>query len=57
MSRDNNMLYIRGNSNLVSRLWTSLGLVYEIQRILKSKRSKEKTVALIKAALERKGML
>lgn len=48
-------LYIKGNPNLVSRLWVSLGLVYDIQHILKSKRSKEKTVKLIKAALEKRG--
>lgn len=50
----NDELYIRGNPNLVSRLWASMGLVYEIQKILKSKRSKAKTVDLIKAAIERK---
>lgn len=57
MSKDNSELHIKGNGNLVSTLWKSMGLVIEVRKILSSTRQDTKTVRLIKEAFERRNLL
>lgn len=44
------------DAGLVKRLWISMSLVNEIQKILNSKRSSDKTVRRIKEAYREKGL-